>query len=113
MKRLGVRIVVFVFAIVFASSVPLLASAEQPPARPANPALMLLDVFIVRPVGVGVSTASTSLAVATAPLTWALGVGPPAAFILVEWPWTFTSGRYAGHFNRYRSDRPRFAFSRW
>jgi hypothetical protein len=86
----------------FLLGVPVSASAG--PSHEAPLALKILDVALVRPVGVAVSTASTLVAIGTAPLTWAMGVGEPAAILLVETPWKFTSARYVGHFDEYRGE---------
>ena len=67
-----------------------------------NWGLKILDVVLVRPVGIGVSTLSTGLFLGTLPLTALEGIAPGLAHFMVEIPWRFTSYRYLGHFNKYR-----------
>ncbi len=69
-------------------------------------ATKILDLVIVRPLSIVVSTASTGLYLGTSPITYTIGVSEPAARILVEAPWRFTNARYLGEFDHYKDERP-------
>lgn len=64
----------------------------------ANTGLQLLDGFIVRPVGVGVSLVTSVVYAGTFPLTFLMDVDEQAGDALVSKPWGFTSGRELGEF---------------
>jgi hypothetical protein len=64
----------------------------------ANAGLQLLDGFIVRPVGVGLSLVTSVIYAGTFPLTFLMDVDEQAGDALVSKPWGFTSGRELGDF---------------
>ena len=92
------------------------AIAEGPPDRAPNVgydrgpnvALKILDLALVRPIGVVVSVVSTTLYTAITPLTYPMGVSHDLFSRMVEFPWRFTSTRYYGNFSEYRDHKSAF-----
>lgn len=104
MKVLKVAVLLAMLLIV-SSPFALAQDLEQKEPRP-RVCCKILDLVIVRPLSIVVSTASTGFFLGTSPITYAIGVSEPAARILVEAPWRFTNARYLGEFDRYKDGRP-------
>jgi len=68
--------------------------------------MQILDVALVRPLCVVGSTVSTATYIAISPLVFVMGLGEPAARVMVEAPWRFTAFRYVGDFSHYRDEQP-------
>ena len=66
----------------------------------------VLDLVVVRPLSIVVSTVSTAFYIITVPITFPAGVSEPAARILVETPWRYTGMRYLGDFRHYKDENP-------
>lgn len=66
----------------------------------------IADVALVRPVCMVGSTISTAAYLVISPFAYVMGLGEPAARVMVEGPWRFTSSRYIGEFNHYKDERP-------
>ena len=70
--------------------------------------LMAIDFVFVRPPSFLISIVSTSVFVATLPITYPIGAatGPRSLeTYIVNVPWRFTSSRYYGNFSEYRDHR--------
>lgn len=80
--------------------------AEEIPYKPPTVEMKVLDLLIVRPLSIVVSTASTVCYALTTPITYPSGVSVQAARILVEAPWRFTGMRELGDFKHYRDGHP-------
>ncbi len=85
---------------------PSLALAFEMEQEQPAVGMKVLDLLIVRPLSIVVSSASTVFYAVTVPVTFPAGVSEPAARILVEAPWRFTGMRCLGHFNRYKDGNP-------
>jgi len=85
-----------------AADQPVPATAKEGPSA----GMQILDVAIVRPLCVIGSTASTAVYIAISPLVFVMGLGEPAARVMVEAPWRFTAFRYVGEFSHYRDELP-------
>ena len=96
MKQLG--IVVLTFALILGAVSPSLASDDQG----AGVGAQIADAFIVRPIGLVVSLATTGIYLATSPLTFLMDTDEQAGDLLVYWPWWCTSGRDLGRFDQPR-----------
>jgi len=81
------------------------ATQEEPSVEPSV-GLKIFDVVLVRPICVVGSTVSTAAYIAISPLVFVMGLGEPAARVMVEAPWRFTSFRYVGQFDHYRDEQP-------
>ena len=68
--------------------------------------LKILDVALIRPVCLAGSIVSTAAFLAISPIAFVIGVGEPAARVMFEAPWRFTSFRYIGQFDHYIDERP-------
>ena len=97
MKQFTVAIV----ALMFVLASPASASPKRADVR-GSWGLKILDVGLVRPVGIATSLASTALDIGLLPITLPEGIAPGLADYMVEAPWRFTTYRYVGHFNAYR-----------
>jgi len=82
------------------------AVAEEKKQEGPSVVLKVVDLILVRPFSAGVATVSTAFFIATSPLTFVIGVGEPAARVLVEAPWRFTGMRYLGDFENYKDRQP-------
>jgi len=100
MKKISFSILI---AMVIALSSPV-AHGEE--AGQSNVGMKILDLILVRPISIVVSTASTAIYLATVPITFPAGVSEPAARALVEAPWRYTGARYLGEFDRYKDGNP-------
>jgi hypothetical protein len=83
----------------------LMAQAEPPSSEP-DVGIKVLDLLIVRPIGLAVSGVTTGFFLATLPITFPIGVSEASARIFVEAPWRFTGARPLGHFDRYKDGKP-------
>jgi len=97
MKHFGT--LVLTVALTLGAASPGLAYDEHPGAG-----AQLADAFIVRPIGLAFSLATTGIYLATSPLTFLMGTDEQAGDLLVSWPWWCTSGRALGDFD---DPRPR------
>jgi hypothetical protein len=98
MKR---RLCIFLAVMfIFAFTYPVMAE-EQP-----SVGIKVVDLLLVRPMSLAVSSVSTGIYIGISPLVFVLGVGEPAARVMVEAPWRFTAGRYLGDFNHYKDNQP-------
>lgn len=88
--------------LVVAVAAGLLAS---PPAAEASGGMKVVDALIVRPFCMVGSVVSTTLYLATLPITAPTGVSHEAASTLVTAPWRFTAYRYLGEWHEYRDGR--------
>lgn len=68
--------------------------------------MKVLDLLVVRPLSIVVSTTSTAFYIVTVPITFPSGISEPAARILVEAPWRYTGMRYIGDFKHYKDGNP-------
>ncbi len=100
MKKISIPILI---AMVIALSSPVAYGEE---VGQSNVGMKILDLLVVRPLSICVSTASTAFYLATSPITFPAGVSEPAARILVEAPWRYTGARYLGEFDRYKDGNP-------
>ena len=100
MKKISISILI---AIVIALSSHIAYGEE---VGQSNVGMKILDLLVVRPLSIVVSTFSTALYLATVPITFPAGVSEPAARTLVEAPWRFTGARYLGEFDRYKDGNP-------
>jgi hypothetical protein len=64
--------------------------------------MKVLDLLIVRPLGIVLSAGSTAFYILTVPITFPAGVSEPAARMLVETPWKYTGMRCLGDFQHYK-----------
>jgi len=68
--------------------------------------MKVLDLLVVRPLSIIVSTVSTAFYIVTVPITFPAGISEPAARICVETPWRYTGMRYWGDFKHYKDGNP-------
>lgn len=102
MQIVKILVIILCISISFSSSVVANdMEREQPTAG-----MKVLDLLLVRPLGIFVSTASTAFYVVTVPVTFPSGISEPAARILVEAPWRYTGMRYLGDFRNYKDGNP-------
>lgn len=89
-------------SLVFALSlgVPQLAKADT------NVPLAVVDIALVRPVAMVVSTASTAVFTGLAVPLYMMGISEGAARVMIEKPWWFTAGRPPGDFVNYYPPGP-------
>lgn len=75
-----------------------------PTAGLAHPGVAdkILDVAVVRPLGLLFALSGTGLYLGTMPLTYMTGLSEPAARFLVLAPWRYTSARVVGDFGTYQ-----------
>lgn len=106
------KILFVILAIILILASASLAVAQKEPqsypeATQEEPSigLKIVDVLLVRPIGVVGSTVSTATYIAISPLAFVMGLGEPAVRVMVEAPWRFTSCRYIGEFNHYKDER--------
>ena len=109
MNRVLPAILLTLLALAFAC--PVSAQMPQPRAPEAYQAgapvgMQILDVALVRPLCVAGSIVSTAAFLAISPLVFVMGVAEPAARVMVEAPWRFTSFRYVGQFDHYTDEKP-------
>jgi hypothetical protein len=102
MKTVNSLVIGLCLSILFSS--PLLANEMQ--AKQPTVEMKVLDLLIVRPLSIAVSTVSTACYIVTTPITYPSGLSVPAARILVEAPWRFTGMRYLGDFKHYKDGHP-------
>ncbi|MDI7258534.1 MAG: hypothetical protein QME90_01285 [Thermodesulfobacteriota bacterium] len=100
MKKISISILI---AMVIALSSPVAYGEE---VGQVTVGMKILDLIVVRPISIVVSTASTAIYLATVPITFPAGVSEPAARALVEAPWRFTGARYLGEFDHYKDGNP-------
>ena len=86
------RLLMLSLAFALCLGVPHAAKAET------NVPLAILDIALVRPIGVVVSTASTAVYTGLAVPFFLMGIHEPAAYLMIEDPWEFTAGRDPGEF---------------
>jgi hypothetical protein len=110
----------FILAMVFlvfgcTAHAPINKSEDFPDPTNHPPAgLMVLDALIVRPVFIGLSTASAAFYIGLSPLLYITGIGEPTARVMVETPWRYTAGRPLGDFTGNQKDgRPIYIHSQW
>jgi hypothetical protein len=80
-------------------------AGEMERERPAE-GMRILDLLVVRPLSIVISTASTAFYIVTVPITYPAGVSESAARVLVEAPWRYTGMRYLGDFHHYKDGHP-------
>ena len=97
MKHLGIA--VLTVALTLGAVSPSLAMSSE---QPASAGAQLADAFIVRPIGLVFSLATTGIYLATSPLTFLMDTDEQAGELLVHWPWWCTSGRDLGRFDEQR-----------
>lgn len=102
MKKIGIFILVSLLFTLFSS----FALAEELSHLQPTGGMKILDLVVVRPLSICVSTLSTAFYIVTVPITFPAGVSEPAARILVEAPWRYTGARYLGEFDRYKDGYP-------
>ncbi len=95
-------LILTVLTLTLFSSLALAGESREEPSV----GIKILDLLIIRPISVGVATASTALCIGISPLTYLIGVGEPTARVLVEAPWRFTGMRYLGDFEHYKDGNP-------
>ncbi len=93
------------FCAVLTMSVLLAAPAAMAEHDDAPVAMKILDFVLVRPVAAVVSLASSSVYLATVPLTFPMGYSYDLGTYMVTVPWRFTAAREYGSFSEYRDDR--------
>ena len=86
------RLLMLSLAFALCLGVPHAAKAET------NVPLAVVDIALVRPVGVVVSLASTAVYTGLAVPLYMMGIAEPAAYLMIEEPWKFTAGRDPGDF---------------
>ena len=75
---------------------------------PASGWLMAIDLVLVRPPSFLISIVSTTVFVATLPITYPIGAATHPRGLetyIVTAPWRFTASRYYGNFAEYRDHR--------
>ncbi len=102
MYRKNLMLIITVLLLTLFSSSALAGETREEPSV----VIKILDLVIIRPISVGVATASTALCIGISPLAYLIGVGEPTARVLVEAPWRFTGMRYLGDFEHYKDGRP-------
>ncbi len=90
---------------IFLSSLAFAGDEDTEQVQPTA-GMKVLDLLVVRPLSIVVSTASTAFYIGTVPITFPAGVSEPAARIFVEAPWRFTGMRYLGDFQHYKDGNP-------
>ncbi len=80
--------------------------AEDMEREEPTAGMKALDLFVVRPLSIVGSTASTAFYIVTVPITFPSGLSERAARILVEAPWRYTGMRYLGDFKHYKDGNP-------
>ncbi len=103
MKKMSI---VLVIVLVLFFITPTFAYDPRPESERASVGLMVVDVLLVRPPCVALSTLSTGVFLAISPFVYVLGVGNSVAKTMVELPWRFTAVRYPGEFNHYTDEQP-------
>ncbi len=76
------------------------APYEAPVAEPPSPELMLVDVFIVRPVGLAACAVGFLGSIVAAPFTSLSGNDREVSRRLIAEPFAYTFTRPVGHFER-------------
>jgi len=97
-----------ILVIILCVSIPFSSSAFADDMEREQPTtgMKVLDLLVVRPLSIVVSTASTAFYFVTVPITFPSGLSEPAARILVEAPWRYTGMRYLGDFKHYKDGNP-------
>jgi len=109
MNRILIVILLFMSVAAFAYPVSAQQTGQRAPEAyqaGAPVALQVLDVVLVRPFCVAGSIVSTAAFLAISPLVYVMGLSEPAARVMVEAPWRFTSFRYVGQFDHYTDEKP-------
>jgi hypothetical protein len=104
MKNVKGKVLVIIMTILVMASTSALADNSQ--QEHPSTAMKVVDLVMIRPLSIVVSTACTAVFIGSLPLTFPAGVSEPAARILVEFPWKFTGARYLGDFHHYKDGEP-------
>ena len=98
--------IVLILCIVLASSMAFAQDPVFPSTEPTTEA-KVADCVIVRPLCAAGSIVSTAVYIALSPVLYICGIGEPAARVMVEAPWRYTSMRPLGDFSgRYKDGKP-------
>jgi len=102
MEIVKILVIALCISISFSSSV----FADDMEREEPTVGMKALDLLVVRPLSIVVSTASTVFYIITVPITFPSGLSEPAARILVEAPWRYTGMRCLGDFKHYKDGNP-------
>jgi hypothetical protein len=102
MKIGKILVIALCISIPFSSSV----FAEDLEREEPTVGMKVLDLLVVRPLSIVISTASTVFYIVTVPITFPSGLSEPAVRIYVEAPWRYTGMRYLGDFKHYKDGNP-------
>lgn len=76
------------------------------PAGKPTADMKVFDLFVVRPLSIGISLLTTALYCVTVPFTFPAGVSEDAARFLIEDPWKYVGARHLGEFYYYKDGQP-------